>query len=106
MNTTLKKFLLRIAWLPILLIWFFPHSCRTSSNNITDHPAIFNAVIAQATRLQDLGEKQKALAYIDSVYSSYPNAGPGDLYQKYQFKTNYYRGQHNYKEATLYADSI
>ena len=94
-----KSILLQIAWL-VIATTFILTSCQSGNNNI-DHPAYFDKVFECANSIGD-----KSMAYLDSVYNAFPDAGPGDLCREYHFKAYYYRSRHEYPKATLYADSI
>jgi signal transduction histidine kinase len=71
----------------------------------TDHPAYFDSIIKHADSLSYFAEKARPIKFIDSVYNNYPNAGIGDLYQKYDYKRRYFYDK-DYAIAMVYVDSV
>ena len=80
-------------------------SCNPGNRDYADHPAYFEAVIRHADSLMSDRNKEVSMHYIDSVYNHFPQAGPGDLYRKYNFKRAYYYDK-DYSKSMVYSDSM
>lgn len=89
-----------------LLTALFFFSCKSSATRNPDHPDLLNPVflIADSLKVHSLS---KVLAYLDAAFKKIPDAGPGDLYHKYDFIQRYYKEQkRDYAKALLYTDSM
>ena len=87
----------------LLVVGFF--SCHSPDLSGPGHSYYFDTVFTKADTLFP-DQKEKVLAYLDSVYNTYPNPGPGDLYKKYDYKRHYYfEDKKDYAKAMTYVDS-
>lgn len=82
-------------------------SCHQAIEEPPNHQAHFDTVINQATTLTGNGHYKKAISFLDSAYSIFPNPGVNDIYRKYENLINIYLHDDidTYK-AELYTDSI
>jgi signal transduction histidine kinase len=81
------------------------YSCNFSNRVNKDHPEYFDSVMNKAFRL-DMISADLAIAYVDSVYNSFPDPGVGDLFKKYDYKGSYYSEvKKDRLKAMLYVDS-
>jgi signal transduction histidine kinase len=70
-----------------------------------NHSPYFDRVYLKADSM-DPDRKDRAFAYLDSVYSAFPDPGPEDLYRKYDYSRHYfYETRKDYPEALVYVDS-
>ncbi|HTJ11037.1 MAG TPA: ATP-binding protein [Dinghuibacter sp.] len=71
-----------------------------------DNTAYFDPIFRQADSLERGGDG-KAVAWLDSVFNNYPEAGPLDRYRRYDFLARHAGyTQHNYALASQYDDSM
>ncbi|MES2387922.1 MAG: ATP-binding protein [Bacteroidota bacterium] len=55
----------------------------------------------------EAGLYSRSITYLDSAYKHFNNPGPGDLFQRFNFRANYFRQRlRNYDMAMAQADSI
>src|SRR5580692_5224661 len=75
----------------ILLLFFIPAvpSCRLRGTEPGNHSIYFEQAFRKADSM-GADRKEQAFAYLDSVYNAIPDAGPDDLYKKYDYKRNYF----------------
>ncbi len=80
-------------------------SCHSPDLSGPGHSYDFDPVFTKADTLYP-DHKERVLAYLDSVYNTYPNPGPGELYKKYDYKRHYFfETRKDYPKALIYVDS-
>src|SRR5690349_8384084 len=93
--------------LVVLVILSFFSCGKPESEGALDHPEYFDSIFHKADSLYLPMSEKDAAAFVDSIFSVYPNPGPGDLYKKYEFKRYYFLVHKKDKEkALIYADSM
>ena len=79
-------------------------ACR-HPESVRDHSRFLDPIYDKADSM-DPDHKERAFAYLDSVYKALPRAGPGDLYRKYDYFRHYYfETRLDYARTMLYTDS-
>lgn len=88
----------------LLLLLGIP-SCHSPSTGTISHSTYFDQAIGKADSIAP-DHKDRAFAFLDSVYNAFPNPRPEDLYKKYDYKRHYfYETRKDYPRAMLYVDS-
>jgi len=93
--------------IPVAIILFLFQSCDEKSGENSDHIAYVDDIRERSSRMLDVGETDKALAFFDSAYQTIQYPGTGDEIRKYSFKgQDYYPKIKDYKTAIVMLDSI
>lgn len=69
---------------------FLSTSCKRNIDTAQNQTTKTDSILDIANGLLNSGEIDRSLAYIDSVYATFTNPGPLDLWAKYNFLTNFY----------------
>ncbi|RYZ55205.1 MAG: sensor histidine kinase [Sphingobacteriales bacterium] len=85
----------------VVLGLLFFSACRTQSDD-----AAYETAFRNAEQLQKAGDKERAVAYLDSFFKSRSQVNPEYLFDKYKFLKNYYYYSSAYDKSTLYVDSM
>jgi tetratricopeptide (TPR) repeat protein len=89
------------------LLLFLLGSCTDKETLNEDQSHYFDSILHKADSLYVPLLEEDAVNFIDSAYNSFPNPGVIDLYNKYDFKRNYfYTYKKDYNKALLYTDSM
>ncbi|WP_343667667.1 tetratricopeptide repeat-containing sensor histidine kinase [Chitinophaga sp.] len=105
-RSTKELSLLRVFWYVLLVcILSVGIACNPGQQQNVDHPIFFDAVIRHTDSLGADPDRERGIRYLDSVYANFQDAGPGDLYRKYQFKRGYYYDK-DYSKSLIYCDSM
>ncbi len=83
--------------------------CRQKADKIeiTSHAALTDRIIAHADSLHASGDFRLSVAYLDSTYRNFQEAGPIDHWKKYQCIAKYYLNNHiEAAKVRLYTDSM
>jgi len=80
-------------------------ACNPGQQDSVDHPKFFDAVIRHTDSLGADPDRERSMRYLDSVYTHFQHAGPGDLYRKYLWKRGYYYDK-DYSKSLIYCDSM
>ncbi len=97
---------LRMFWY-VLFVYMLSAfiACNPGQQGEVDHPKFFDTVIRHTDSLGADPDREKSMRYLDSVYSHFQHAGPGDLYRKYLWKRGYYYDK-DYSKSLIYCDSM
>lgn len=80
-------------------------SCHQQDDKHAHHPDHAAYVDSIIRNVRDM-DRDEAIVFIDSVYASFADAGPGDLYRKYDFLGFIYLDfKKDYPKALCYIDS-
>lgn len=93
----------------LLLLFFFSlaTACKQGARQNTNDPVRADSIMGAADRMLNSTEINHALYYVDSAYKAFDDAGPVDLWKKYNFLANFYLNyQYDTLKATLYTDSM
>jgi hypothetical protein len=95
----------RTAFILVISFALFAPSCRRAPAAKEAHYVYFDPVYLKVDSM-DPDHKDRALAYLDSVYAAFPNSAPEDLYRKYDYHRHYfYETKKDYPSAMVYVDS-
>lgn len=86
---TWRRYLSTYLLLTLCIVLF--HGC--SQDNHESHKnnlAVSDRIIDSASSLLISGKVTLSMSYLDSAYNNFPDAGPVDLWRKYQMKNNFY----------------
>lgn len=81
-----KQFLLFFTIFGVLLF----ASCKRNVDTAQNQTAKTDSALNVANGLLNSGEIDRSLVYVDSIYATFSNLGPLDLWEKYDFLTNFY----------------
>jgi signal transduction histidine kinase len=97
----------RISALLFLSFLSITIACKTSSDHHPDHITWADSVSDRAMNIMDGKNAAASLRYIDSAYQTLPEPGIGDLWKKYNVKTNYYTYyKQDLTKRRMYVDSM
>ena len=88
----------------VFLCWILP-CCHPSSARLSGHSAYIERIFSNADSFGS-DQKERAFAYIDSIYRLFPHPAPEDLYRKYEYKGNCLLEKRDYSRAMIYTDSL
>ncbi|HEX9510450.1 MAG TPA: tetratricopeptide repeat-containing sensor histidine kinase [Puia sp.] len=93
------------SWIFLLFFVQGLLSCHSPSGDRISHSSYFDQAFSKADSI-DPDHKEKAFAFLDSVYNVFPDPGPEDLFRKYDYKRHYfYETRKDYLRAMVYVDS-
>ncbi|WP_199141264.1 tetratricopeptide repeat-containing sensor histidine kinase [Pedobacter sp. ASV12] len=84
------KFFKQFWWALVLAGLFFAVSCRKAVEPAQNHDAKVDSAFDVVNGLLNSGEINRSILYVDSVYGTFSNPSPIDLWKKYSFLSNFY----------------
>lgn len=85
----------------------FISSCKRNDYENTNHTSQVETIIHETNALLRAGKVQSSISFLDSSYRELLNPGTVDLWQKYDFKVNFYlHYDFDLKKSRLYSDSL
>ncbi|MRG44013.1 tetratricopeptide repeat protein [Chitinophaga sp. SYP-B3965] len=91
----------------MLVLFLFAAACKQQPGQSTTRPFLADSIMGATDKLLNSGQLSAALHYVDSSYQVFTDAGPYDLWLKYNFKANFYLNyQFDTLKARVYTDSM
>lgn len=82
-------------------------ACKQPPGQSITRPFLADSIMGATDRMLNSGQLSAALHYVDSSYQVFTDAGPYDLWLKYNFKANFYLNyQFDTLKARMYTDSM
>ena len=91
----------------IISITFILAACHQSDINGKNYPTRTNSILDRANLLLSAGKIHPSLHFVDSAYRAFPEAGPADLWNKYNYLYKFYlNDQPDTTKCKAYIDSM
>lgn len=101
------SFFMRHVHTCILLFVLVLTACKQPASQSTDRPFLADSIMGATDKMLNSGQLNAALHYVDSSYEAFSDAGPYDLWLKYNFMANFYLNyQFDTLKARIYTDSM